>query len=412
VPARKLDVDEPFFREWRNRRAGDKRSLVRAGQLMDLLGLQRLSLPVLTVVGSKGKATTAIYAAATLAAQGLKVGLQTSPPILENRERVRVNGVAIDDSTYASLAHRLESLLDRLPSGGDGYLSPTGLFTLMGVRHMLDQRCDVLVLEAGLGGRSDEVSLFSAAVVAITRIFGEHADIIGPTVEDVAEDKVGVVDPSTSAVFSIPQLGSVREIVAARVRSTQSDLVWVNESAADNDTARNSETPNARGLSIQNARLGISAALRLSKILGLEPNDEGLKRVLPTVWTPGRLSTHIDQLGRLWVVDACIDERGAATALRYCETQYGPPTTIFVSIPDSKDVAGVRRALSNYPFVPVGLTEEHLSFSGDVWDTTLVDSQNLEMHIRGDRILAMGTWSFISVVLDHLHVEADVAFHP
>ena len=373
---------------------------------MEILALNRVAKPVLTVVGSKGKATTAMYAAATLAAHGIKVGLLTSPPIRENRERIRVDGVAIDGTAYRDLSRRLCTLLDRLPSDHDGYLSPSGLFTLMGVRHMLDEHCDAMVLEAGLGGRSDEVSLFSPQVVAIAPIFGEHLDVIGPSVRDVALDKSGVITPSTKCVFSVSQSANVEEVVVARALLTGSELEWV----GTNDPMRGAVT-NARGLSIANAQLGTRAAMCLAKLLELKrPSAGELRRVLATVATPGRLSVHVDSVGRSWIVDAAIDEIGARAALRYAEEHFGTPTTVFVSIPDMKDIDGVRKAVSSYPYVPVALAEEHLSFAGNAWDRVLVGVQDLERHVHGDRIVALGTWSFISHILEKLGAETDVAF--
>lgn len=411
MPARKLAEDEPFFREWRSQIPGEKRSLARARQLMDEIGLSQINVPVLTVVGSKGKATTAVYAAAMLAAHGCKVGLITSPPIINNRERFRVGGEAIDESAYAAMSRRLAALLDRLsPHDGQGYLSPTGLFTLMGVRHLLDVGCDVLVLEAGLGGRSDEVSLFSARIVAIARIFGEHLDIIGPTVADVAADKVGVVSSTTQAVFSIRQSPVVQEIIEDRARAMNAELLWVDGVGADGDVPKVA-TSNARGLSAGNARLGITAAIRMANSMQLAyPGDEHAGKVLATVTTPGRLSRHIDDAGRTWIVDAAIDEQGAAAALRHCVENYGAPSTILVSIPDSKDVDGVRRALAGYSYIPVGLTEEHLSFSSQPWGRALVDEESLDDYLTGDLILAIGTWSFVGLILHRLRVNPDAAF--
>ncbi|MDB5070454.1 MAG: fgs1 [Candidatus Eremiobacteraeota bacterium] len=412
MPAKKLEIDEPFFREWRRRRPGDKRSLARARSFMRLLGIEDVRVPILTVVGSKGKATTAVYAAATLAAHGLKAGLLTSPPIIENRERFRVGGVAIGAADYELLSRRLDGLLAQLPATEDGgYLSPTGLFTMMGVRYMVDAGCDVLVLEAGLGGRSDEVSLFGAQAVAITRIFGEHADIIGPTIADIAADKAGVVGESTKAVISIHQSAEVAGIIAGRVSEMGSRLEYLDPPGGRDEVEGGSAIVSAKGVSYHNARLGVRAASELAQLLAMNAiAPERLRSVLATVSTPGRLSVHLDASGRTWIVDAAIDGVGAAAALRYCELNYGAPTTILVSIPDSKDVAGVRSALSGYGCVPVKLAEEHLSFGVELWETPLVDVEDVEQHIRGDRVLALGTWSFVSIILHRLHVRNDVAF--
>src|SRR5258705_13415050 len=106
------DFDQPFFREWSARRRDQKRSLSRARKLAERLGIAHLDVPVLTVVGSKGKATASIYASATLAAHGFRVGTLTSPPIITNRERIRINGTAIDLAAYEHISACLTEHLD------------------------------------------------------------------------------------------------------------------------------------------------------------------------------------------------------------------------------------------------------------------------------------------------------------
>src|ERR1043165_1328023 len=116
-------ADEPFFREWQQRQPNERRSLDRASQLKTLLDLENVSLPILSVVGSKGKGTIAVYASATLTAAGLCVGTLTSPSMLSNRERICVAGSSILPQEYNDITQRLSALLHLLPPRhpGDGY---------------------------------------------------------------------------------------------------------------------------------------------------------------------------------------------------------------------------------------------------------------------------------------------------
>jgi folylpolyglutamate synthase/dihydropteroate synthase len=179
-------VDEPFFREWlRGRARGARRSKVRAQAFLEaLLGpryddVRLAPVPLVVAVGSKGKGTTAAYSSAMLTAAGLRVGTLTSPGFRSHRERIRVDGRSITPTEFSSLVMTIAQALDRygndLPN--DGYLSPTGLFTMAGILHFLDTGCDVWVFEAGMGGRSDEVSLLPPDVVAVTHIFEEQSGL-------------------------------------------------------------------------------------------------------------------------------------------------------------------------------------------------------------------------------------------
>ncbi len=402
-------TDEPFFREWKRRTAGATRSLPRAERIAAALGLDQISLPVLTVVGSKGKATTAVYASAALTAAGLRVGAITSPPILSNRERIRLDGQGVSPESYLNISKRLSRLLDEIPAQAQeiGYLSPSGLYTLSGLRHFLDQSCDVAVLEAGMGGSSDEVSIFPPTLVAVTSIFGEHLNVLGPDVALVARDKIGVVKDSTKTVLTLPQTSDVTEVLLDEIKKYDCNLTVIEPQATDVSHERRLPA----GLSLYNAALGIEAGQRFLKLLGITaPNSSQLRQVLSTVKTPGRLSMHQDKDGRSWIVDAAINGRGIATALEWATAQFGEIDTVLISLPTGKDVTGAREALGVRFYVPVSLETEHLSFDDEEWGTPLISFQEIERHLKGKRILALGTWSFAGAILKRLGVSYEKAY--
>lgn len=403
-------ADEPFFREWKARGTAQRRSLERARKVASSLGLNKVPIPLLTVVGSKGKATTAIYASATLASAGLRVGTLTSPPILTNRERLRIDGKAISPSDYQGVSDYLSRVLPMISDDGSdgGYLSPSGLFTMMGLRWMIDSGCDAAILEAGMGGRSDEVSLFSPLVVAITKIFGEHLGILGNNVREIADDKAGVIGDGTRAVLTTPQTLEVKEVLQSAVSNHDCSIDFV---ASEDSAAKNVPVP--PGLSGLNAWLGIHAARRFLQVLGQpSPDHVSSQRVLSSIRTPGRLSIHTDRDNRTWIVDAAIDESGVVAALDWVKQNLGKIDMIVVSIPSGKDVTGVRRALANEAYVAVSLETEHLEFSDNEWGADLVPFTKLGEHITGQRILAIGTWSFVGAVLSEIGVNYETAFLP
>jgi folylpolyglutamate synthase/dihydropteroate synthase len=156
----RIETDQAFFAERvAGRGGGQRRSLRRARALAPHLGVALDAWSahperVVTVVGSKGKGTAATFASAALAAAGLRVGTLTSPGLRSNRERIRVDGLAVPPRDYDALVGEVAATLarvsDLLPD--DGYLSPSGLFTLSALRHFADRGCEAVVLEAGMGG--------------------------------------------------------------------------------------------------------------------------------------------------------------------------------------------------------------------------------------------------------------------
>lgn len=368
--------DEPFFREWSQRAAGDGRSLARAGLLAERLGLAVGDLHPLVVVGSKGKGTAATYAAAALRDAGLTVGLITSPGYRSHRERIRYDGVSIGASEFDDLAREVGQALHGLPARTGGYLSPTGAFTIAGLTWLTRRGCEALVVEAGMGGASDESSLTRPAVVGITPIFEEHLGVLGDDVAAVARDKAGMIGPSTRAVVSAPQDPVVAGIIAA----AGAPISVVDP--ADEPGLDKLPTPLLR----VNAQVGLRAA---AAYLG-RPVD------VPDVHLPGRLSVH-HAAGRTWVVDSAISPTGVRTALDWCRRTLGEPTTVLLSIPDAKDLPACRAALDT-DVTLVRATNPHLSYPTAT--PTLADAP-----IEGDLVLALGTISFIGDVLTLLDVD-------
>lgn len=404
--------DAPFFREWGNRRPGARRSLDRARSLLGRAGLDPYADPrephrdprlpgVLVVVGSKGKGTAAVYASAYLAAAGRRVVTVTSPALRDATERIRVDGAAVAAETLAALGRRLASLVEP-PGPGEGYLSPSGLFTIAGLRHARDIAADHVVLEAGRGGISDEVSLVAPEVVAITPIFDEHVAELGGSLAAVVADKCGVVRAGTRAVVVGPQPAQTRRLIEDAVRRP------VTEPAAD--LVPDDLLP--PGLGAANARAGCTAAAQL---LGSRPDPGVLDRVLRTVSLPGRLSVHRLPGARVWIqVDASVSRAGFAAALGHARSRLGGIDHVLLSLPDDKDLPGAAAELAGLPVTFVTVPASHLGYTRPLpagWHPVAADQVDLAMLAGlGERIVALGTVSFVGRLLAVLGVPTANVF--
>jgi dihydrofolate synthase/folylpolyglutamate synthase len=381
-----------FFSEWDSRKIGERRSLARAGLLRDALGLAPVGIPLLTVVGSKGKGTAAAYASACLAAAGLRTITITSPSYRTVRERIRLDGAAVPPEALDRLAARLAGAIGRLPARNDGYLSPSGLFTLAGIGFAVDVGADAIVLEAGRGGRSDEASLFPPDVVAVTPVFGEHLGVLGDTVEEIAQDKAGVIAPTTRAVVSAPQTPSVAAVFAEACEEVQ----WVAEPQVPAEVL-------PPGLGRVNAEVGCVAAGHLG--------GRVVRRVLESVVLPGRLSFHRFD-GVELLLDQAVNGAGAAAALAEARRRWGGIDHVLVSLSDDKDLDGVARELLGLPVTFVELERSHLSFGRPLpRDWARVKEADLDLRV-GARVLALGTFSFVGAVLELIGHPTERIFQP
>lgn len=400
-----------FYSEWERRPPGARRSLRRAALLAERLGLTVPGPPVLTVVGSKGKGTAATYASAWLAAAGLRVLTVTSPSLRRDTERIRVDGVAVSDGELAGLGRRLRQAYSTLPPEPGGYLSPSGLFTLAGLLHARAAGADIAVLEAGMGGVSDEVGLFPPSVLAITEIFAEHLGVLGDTPAEIAVNKAGIAAASTSAVVSLPQAPDVAEAIAATIRARTgraAEVAQVSRLAARHDPTAGADLPS--GLGRANAILGCVAARRLASVTGRTPPDrDRLSRVLTSVRLPGRVSWHT-VCGTTLLVDSAIGRPGAAAALAEAYRRWDRVDHVLVCLPDHKDVAGVLGELDGLPVTCVRMPDRpDLRFSRtrgiDVSDITRERLVEL-----GERVLVLGTVYFTGRILDLTGARTDRLF--
>ncbi|MFI0374160.1 hypothetical protein ACH35V_40415 [Actinomadura sp. 1N219] len=388
-----------FFREWERRAPGETRDIGRARELAAVLDILSPDAPVLTVVGSKGKGTAATYASAFLAASGLRVCTVTSPGLRSNRERIRVDGRAVSEEELEFLGSLLEEAIRALPPPAGGYLSPSGLFTIAGVVHARRVGADAIVLEAGMGGRSDEVSLFPPAVVAITPIFREHAGVLGDTPAEIAEEKLGVAGPAT-AVLSAPQ--------SAEVTGVLGDVERV---AAGGSGLAEDLLPG--GLVRGSAELGVVAARRLPGVT--EPPDGALRDVLASVVLPGRLSWHdVPGSATRLLIDSAVDGTGIAAALTAARRVWGAIDRVVVCLPDHKDLDGAVAALDGLPVTFVRLPLPHLRFTRPLptgWEIVGADAVTPAfLAALGRRVVVLGTVYFTGLVLDAVGADTDRLF--
>jgi dihydrofolate synthase / folylpolyglutamate synthase len=181
---------------YRLQKHGIKLGLETMTALTVRLGMPQSRYRTLHIAGTNGKGSTAAMAAAILQAAGYRVGLYTSPHLVEFRERIRVNGEMIAESQVAQLTEQLQALCQ--PD-----LSPTFFeyTTAMAFQHFADSGVDVAVLEVGLGGRFDATNVVTPMACAVTTIALDHQEHLGNTCSAIAFEKAGIIKPEVPVVL-------------------------------------------------------------------------------------------------------------------------------------------------------------------------------------------------------------------
>jgi dihydrofolate synthase / folylpolyglutamate synthase len=173
---------------------GIKLGLDPVTQLLAEFGDPHRTFPAIHVAGTNGKGSVCAMLASILRARGLRVGLYASPHLVDFSERIRVDGIPIDEERLALYAREMLPAIERI---GCTFFEGT---TAMGFRYFADERVDVAIVETGMGGRLDATNVLNPLVAAITSISLDHTKHLGETLEAIAAEKAGIIKPDTPAV--------------------------------------------------------------------------------------------------------------------------------------------------------------------------------------------------------------------
>lgn len=404
------------FREWSERSPGQRADPARFGMLAAALGIDPdHPAPALGVVGSKGKGTTVAYASALLAETGLRVGTVFSPGLVTNRDRLRVDGAVLPLDDYVALLERVDTALRTLPAPDAGYIGPSGFFLAAGLAHFAAEGCEALVLEAGIGGRRDDLGRVGLTGLAMAQVFLEHTDLLGPTIAAIADDKVGAARPGTRFVSHLAQSEEAEAVIRRHTDEIGAERMRVDATARAPFAGAVVE-----GLTGMNAAHGMIAARRLLVELGRpDATTEQVRAAAARVHYPGRLSRH-ERDGSTVFVDSAVSRDGFENALAHVERETAaPPALTLVSVPREKDLdgfravaAGLAAAAPHGRVVFVAIERVHLHYpERDEWPGEWATAAELPELLRSAPVvLAIGTASFSSEVLRLCGVDTDRIF--
>ncbi len=165
---------------------GEKYDLSGPRALHEALGCPGSRLRSVLIGGTNGKGSTATFLEACLRRAGLKTGLFTSPHLVSFRERIRINGQPISHET---VVHRLDPVLEFAQTLGNSFFETTWALAA-DIFHQ--ESVDIAIWEVGLGGRLDATNVLEPEVSAITSIDLDHTAILGPTLDHIAREKMGI----------------------------------------------------------------------------------------------------------------------------------------------------------------------------------------------------------------------------
>jgi dihydrofolate synthase/folylpolyglutamate synthase len=172
------------------------------------------------VGGTNGKGSTSHLLAAILGESGYKVGLYTSPHLVDFRERIRVNGEMVPEGYVIDF---VEKYRDRVEPIMPSFFELT---MEMAFLYFAEQQVDVAVVEVGLGGRLDSTNIISPDLCVITNIGFDHMQYLGNTLPEIAAEKAGIIKPGVAVVIGEAEDEAVREVFETKARSVGAPILF------------------------------------------------------------------------------------------------------------------------------------------------------------------------------------------
>lgn len=194
--------------------------LQRIRTLLGALGDPQKELKFVHVAGTNGKGSVCACLASILHRAGYRVGLCTSPFLEDFRERIQVDGALISPEELGALTEQVRPAAEAMPD----HPTEFELITAVAMLHFLRCRCDIVVLEVGLGGALDASNVIDVPEVAVITAMGmDHAAILGPTLADIAAAKAGIIKPG-GTVVSFGSCPEADDVIRERCREQGAEL--------------------------------------------------------------------------------------------------------------------------------------------------------------------------------------------
>lgn len=300
---------------------GIKLGLARIEEAARLRGQPQRELRCVHIAGTNGKGSVSTMLESVLRAAGYRTGQFASPHLQRYVERVRIGGRPISER---EAAERIEELR------ADTRLPPLSFFeytTLLAFEAFRDARCDIVVLEVGLGGRLDSTNIVTPEVSVITNISLEHQRILGDTLSKIAREKAGVLKAGVPCVVGA-RGRSVKRAISARAQTVGAPLRWIDRDFAGQWQGKTLSVRvgerdwTGLRLGLRGNYQGDNAACALASLAelgerGFEVTDSDIRKGLRRANWPGRLEWHRGQPAFLF--DAAHNVAGCKTLSQYLD---------------------------------------------------------------------------------------------
>ncbi len=282
---------------------------------------------VIHVAGTNGKGSVCAFVGAIARVAGYRTGLFTSPHLVSFRERIRVSGEIISKSGVAKGLTEIRSLI----SNWDPHPTFFEITTALALQHFQETRCEILILETGMGGRLDATNAIQSNVSVITSIDFDHEKWLGYSIAEIASEKAGIIKTRVP-VISAPQREEAKTIIEQRALECDAPLHFISEPWTKTKVSLRGE----------HQKLNAAIAIAAVRAATIPISDDAVTRGLESVEWPARF-----QIWDEWIViDGAHNPAGAKILAQTWREEFGDDrATILLAILREKNAVAIVNAL-------------------------------------------------------------------
>ena len=348
------DYNETVNYLYNLRSLGIKLGLSNTKKVMGILGEPQNSFRSVHIAGTNGKGSTASTIASILTESGFRVGLYTSPHLLNFTERIKINNNQITEDKVLSLTSHIQDII----AGTDLQLTFFEFATAIAFYYFASEKVDWAVVETGMGGRFDATNVILPDVSVITNIGLDHSEFLGSNLSDIAFEKAGIIKPETPVVTSaqapeaIKQISDIAEMRNSKLhlygKDFKSVLLSMNAKHITFDYVGDTEFRNlSLPLSGRHQLYNASMAVRTCEILrreGVHIPDISLRNGLLKTAIEGRLERVSEN--PVIILDGAHNP-GAADSIAESIKELFPDKKIIIiiGVMSDKDIEGILKPL-------------------------------------------------------------------
>ena len=331
-------------------RFGIKPGLERITALLNKLNNPHLDLKCIHIAGTNGKGSTSTALSNIMIEAGKKTGLFISPFVVDFRERIQINGEYIPKADLTLLTEKIAEIVPLVEKEVEDNITEFEFITALTFSYFKEQKCDVVVLEVGLGGRLDSTNVIkNPLATVITKIALDHIAVLGDTIEKIALEKCGIIKENCPVITSSLQNQSALKVIKSVAKEKGSKLLTADASLVSSlkaepfgsEFAYNniSVTVNLAGEhQVENMVTVIETALEL----GISP--EAIKKGIAATRFPARLE--VISKAPLIIIDGAHNENGAEVLANYLDKHKLRPVTILGMMADKNCNAVIEKIAS------------------------------------------------------------------